>query len=650
MYCNIIVTKPFDQVFTYETKDHTITEGQVVIVPFGKKLEVGIVWNINVVKPKYKIKQINTVINNIKLNKFTLDFIKWIHNYTLAPLGLVLKLFLINKDVVNYKFNNEEKNVFNIKKVKLNQEQLKAKKNIIKLLNTSHKPIVLEGVTGSGKTEVYFDLIEKYIKQEKQILIMVPEISLTPQLEQRFNKRFGIDVDIWHSKISPKKRKEIWHRCYLGQPLIVIGARSSLFLPFTNLGIITIDEEHDPSYKQEDNIRYQARDLAVVRSKILRCGLILTSATPSLETINNVRVGKYNHIFLSEQFSGIPLPNVELIDLTKNKLGKNTWISSLMTKEIQKCLDKQEQALVFLNRRGYSPLSLCTECGFRHQCEQCSSWLVMHQKKNRLLCHHCGTIQLPTTQCPKCNNKDSIKFIGPGVERVAEELHSLFPKIIIEVMSSDIVNSPAKIKKLIESFSNKKIDVIVATQIMAKGYDFPNLSFVGVVDADAGLFGGDLRAIEKTYNLLQQVSGRAGRTKQKGKVMIQTYYPEQNIIQSIEKRDRDTFINNALEERKQFAIPPFGCMTSIIISGPSKSNVEKYALKLTQIKSNVKNIDILGPVEAPLNLLRGQYRYRILMKGKSRKNLNLVTKEMIASLKIPSSIKLVIDVDPYSFL
>ena len=650
MYCDIVVTKPFDQVFTYKTNDRSIKEGQIVIVPFGKKLEVGMVWKVNTSKTIHNIKEINTIIKNVKLSKSSIDFIKWIHGYTLAPLGLVLKLFLINKEVVDYRIDNNQKIVFNIKKVKLNNEQSIAKKNILKLLSSSNKPILLEGVTGSGKTEVYFDLIEKQVKKDKQILIMVPEISLTPQLEERFNKRFGISVDIWHSKISYKRRKEIWHRCYLGKPLIVIGARSSLFLPFKNIGIIIIDEEHDPSYKQEDNIRYQARDLAVVRAKIEKCGLILSSATPSLETINNVRIGKYNSIFLSKQFSGLPLPEIELIDLTKNKLEKNSWISSAMTKKMKKCLEKKEQVLVFLNRRGYSPLSLCTECGFRHRCEQCSSWLVMHQKKKRLLCHHCGTIEIPTTQCPKCQNKNSIKYIGPGVERVAEELLSIFPSKKIDVMSSDIVNSPTKIRKMISNFSEKKIDIIVATQIMAKGYDFPNLSFVGVVDADAGLFGGDMRAIEKTYNLLQQVSGRAGRSKQKGKVMIQTYFPEQSIIKSIKKRDRNTFVKNALEEREQFGIPPFGFMTSIIISGSSKSNVEKYSLKLIQARQLTTNIDVLGPVEAPLALLRGHYRYRILLKGQNRKKLNLFTKKMMSSFKTPSSIKVVIDVDPYSFL
>ncbi len=650
MYYNIIVARPFDKVFTYETDDQSLEIGQIVIVPFGKAMDVGMVLEIGVKKPQYSIKKINTIIYDLKLNNKNIKFLKWVSDYTLAPLGSVLKLLIINKDIVSYK--KEDKNILKpiFKTTLLNAEQDKAKKDIIKIQKQSNKPIVLEGVTGSGKTEVYFDLIELHIKKSKQILIMVPEISLTPQLENRFNDRFGMDIDIWHSKITSKKRKEIWHKCYQGDPLVVIGARSSLFLPFKNLSLIVIDEEHESSYKQEDNIRYQARDLAVVKSNIEKNNLILTSATPSLETINNINKKKYHHVFLSKQYSGLPLPEISLVDLSKNKLEKDKWISSLLNIEIKTCLDNKEQALIFLNRRGYSPLSLCVECGYRYQCTQCSSWLVMHQQKKRLLCHQCGNIQEMSLDCQNCSAKDSIKFVGPGVERVAEELLQIFPDKKIRVMSSDIINSPKKIKDLIYSFSNKEIDIIVATQIMAKGYDFPNLSLVGVIDADAGLFGSDMRAIEKTYNLLQQVSGRAGRSKKPGKVIIQTYYTEQPIIQSLKNRDRPSFVKQALIEREQFQIPPFGFLTSIIISGPSKPIVEKISHKIVFNKKYSDEVTVLGPVEAPINLLKGQFRFRILIKGKSRRNLNNLTKKMLSSIKIPSNVRIVIDVDPYTFM
>ena len=651
MLYDVVVTRPFDKVFTYFSTNEQLEIGQVVLVPFGKKIEAGIIWKKNVKNPGYEIKEVTKICNDLILQNSSIDFINWIASYTLAPLGAVLKLFLINNNIVEFdkekldSFNNTEPSL-----VTLSEEQANSFKEITQSFNKSNKPVLLEGVTGSGKTEVYFEIIDKFLKEKKQILIMVPEISLTPQLETRVKKRFGMEVCLWHSKITKKNRQKIWHKCFAGDPVIVIGARSSLFLPFTNLGLIVVDEEHDSSYKQEDNIRYQARDLAVVRAKIEKNFILLASATPSLETINNVKIKKYDQVYLSKQFSGTPLPEISIIDLNKNKLDKDKWISQSIIDSISQCLDNKEQTLIFLNRRGYSPLTLCNSCGFRYECDQCSSWMVMHQHKKVFLCHQCGTIKKLNLDCPQCNEKDSIKFVGPGVERVAEELKEFFPGKNISIMSSDNVNTPNKIKKFITDINNKDIDIIVATQIMAKGYDFPNLSLVGIVDADAGLFGGDPRAIEKTFNLLQQVGGRAGRGKKIGKVFLQTYFPDQEIIKSIQLREREAFIERALEERKNFNIPPFGFMTSIILSSHTKALVLKHASRLAQQDQNSENIKILGPVEAPIFLLRGQYRYRILLKSKSRKNLNKFTKKIVEKTKLPSSVKLIIDVDPYSFM
>ena len=651
MLYDVVVTRPFDKVFTYSSTNEQLEIGQVVLVPFGKKIEAGIIWKKNVKNPGYEIKEVIKICNDLILQNSSIDFINWIASYTLAPLGAVLKLFLINNDIVEFdkekldSFNNTEPSL-----VSLSEEQENSFKEITQSFNKSNKPVLLEGVTGSGKTEVYFEIIDKFLKEKKQILIMVPEISLTPQLETRVKKRFGMEVCLWHSKITKKNRQKIWHKCFVGDPVIVIGARSSLFLPFTNLGLIVVDEEHDSSYKQEDNIRYQARDLAVVRAKIEKNFILLASATPSLETINNVKIKKYDQVYLSKQFSGTPLPEISIIDLNKNKLDKDKWISQSIIDSISQCLENKEQTLIFLNRRGYSPLTLCNSCGFRYECDQCSSWMVMHQHKKVFLCHQCGTIKKLNLDCPQCNEKDSIKFVGPGVERVAEELKEFFPGKNISIMSSDNVNTPNKIKKFITDINNKDIDIIVATQIMAKGYDFPNLSLVGIVDADAGLFGGDPRAIEKTFNLLQQVGGRAGRGKKIGKVFLQTYFPDQEIIKSIQLREREAFIERALEERKNFNIPPFGFMTSIILSSHTKALVLKHASRLAQQDQNSENIKILGPVEAPIFLLRGQYRYRILLKSNSRKNLNKFTKKIVEKTKLPSSVKLIIDVDPYSFM
>ncbi len=651
MLYDVVITRPFDKVFTYSSTNNQLEIGQIVLVPFGKKIEVGIIWKKNVKNPGYEIKEITKICNQLILKNSSINFINWIASYTLAPIGAVLKLFLINNDIVE--FDKEKLDIFNNTEpslVSLSEEQENSFKEIIQSFNKSNKPVLLEGVTGSGKTEVYLEIIDKFSKEKKQILIMVPEISLTPQLETRVKKRFGMEVCLWHSKITKKNRQKIWHKCFAGDPVIVIGARSSLFLPFTNLGLIVVDEEHDTSYKQEDNIRYQARDLAVVRTKIEKNFILLASATPSLETINNVKIKKYHQVYLSKQFSGTPLPEISIIDLNKNKLDKDKWISQTIIDSISQCLENKEQTLIFLNRRGYSPLTLCNSCGFRYECDQCSSWMVMHQHKKVFLCHQCGTIKKLNLDCPQCSETDSIKFVGPGVERVAEELKEFFPRKNISIMSSDNVNTPNKIKKFITDINNKDIDIIVATQIMAKGYDFPNLSLVGIVDADAGLFGGDPRAIEKTFNLLQQVGGRAGRGKKIGKVFLQTFFPDQEIIKSIQLREREAFIERALEERKKFNIPPFGFMNSIILSSHTKALVLKHALRLTQQDENSENIKILGPVEAPISLLRGQYRYRILLKSNSRKNLNKFTKKIVEKTKLPSSVKLIIDVDPYSFM
>jgi primosomal protein N' (replication factor Y) (superfamily II helicase) len=655
MFCNVIVTRPFDQIFTYKLKKgQIIKEGSIVSVPFGKSNnQIGMVESVSKnlnLNNNYKIKEVEKVFDSIILNTNIIKFIYWISDYTLSPIGLVLKLFIINEKIINFSIKEKKENIYIPDKIKLNDDQKIARATINKLLLKPTHPLVLEGVTGSGKTEVFFEAVETVIKKKQQALIMVPEISLTPQLETRFLKRFGFLPNIWHSKISEKNRKEIWHRSYLGESMIVVGARSSLFLPFKKLGLIVVDEEHDGSYKQEDNIRYQARDLAIVRGKIDNTLVILSSATPSLETQNNINKKKYKHVFLPSQFSGTKLPPIELIDLQKNKLEKNKWISNKIYEELKNCLVKKEQALLFLNRRGYSPLSLCIECGYRYQCEQCTSWLVMHHEKKRLLCHHCGSIHSIDPNCPKCLKKDSIKLIGPGVERVKEELNILFPEKSIGIMSSDNANTPKKIKKIINDFENKKIDILVATQIMAKGYDFPNLSFVGVIDADTGLLGGDMRAIEKTFNLLQQVSGRAGRAKKQGKVFIQTYYPKQPIITSLQKRDRKKFIEQSLKDREDFMIPPFGFMTSLIISGSSKAKTEMYGKKIVQLSKIPENLNILGPVEAPIFLLRGLYRFRILIKGNNRKILNKFTRFILKKCPAPTSIKLIVDVDPYSFM
>ncbi len=658
MYCQVIVPIPFEKEFTYICpKDLLLKEGDVVLVPFGKRKEeiaiVSKVFKRN--KSNISIKHLKTVkktINNINLKSSIFEFLKWVSDYTLYPKGLILKMILSNKKIVSYQIKNtdEIKKNYISKKINLNLEQKNIFDSIKRNLYKKHKTIVLEGVTGSGKTEVYFKAIQHILNLDLQVLILLPEISLTPQIEKRFLIHFGFSPDVWHSKISESKKCKIWHRCYLGRSKIIIGARSSLFLPFKNLGLIIVDEEHDISYKQEDGVRYHGRDMAIVRSKFENIPIILSTATPSIETYFNIFNKKYNHVFLSKQYSGYDLPNINLVNLKKENLEKNSWISHKIIKEIKNCIKNKEQSLLFLNRRGYSPLTICGSCGYRFQCNYCSSWLVMHSVKKILSCHHCGFTISIKEECPNCKSTNSLKYIGPGIERVAEELYSKFPNSKIEIMSSENMNTPNKIKKIIDRIENKQIDILVGTQILAKGYHFPNLSLVGVLDADAGLMGGDLRASEHTFNLLQQVSGRAGRTKSIGKVFIQTYFIENLLITSLISRDRELFLKRVLLERKQFNLPPFSCLIAIIISGTSKANTLNFSQKIVKKFQIKKDISILGPVEAPLFLLRGKFRYRILIKGNKRRELNAFAKNWLKDIPIPRNIRVIIDVDPYSFM
>ena len=658
MFCKIIVPVPINKEYTYRYPQHLILKkGDVVEVPFGKrKSELGLVYEIikksELNYPIKNIKEIFNKINNVQINNCMLEFIEWVSKYTLYPKGLILKMVLPSLDIVNYKGDiNKEKEIIKYKKnIKLNIEQKKAFKLIERNLKYKQKTIVLEGVTGSGKTEVFFEVVKKIIKKNVQVLILLPEISLTPNIEKRFINRIGFSPEIWHSKISISKKRKIWNRCYTGESKIIVGARSSLFLPFKNLGLIIVDEEHDTSYKQEDGVRYQARDMGVVRSNIEKIPIILSTATPSIETYLNIKKKRYEHIFLSKQYSGFDLSRTHLINLQKEKLGKNKWISEKIVKGISSCLDNNKQSLIFLNRRGYAPLTVCSSCGYRMQCEYCSSWLVMHNIKNILCCHHCGFIKNLSDKCLKCKSENSLKFIGPGIERIAEELKNNFPKANIEILSSENMGTYKKIIEIINRIEQKKINIMVGTQILAKGHHFPNLSLVGVIDADAGLMGGDLRASEHTYNLLQQVSGRAGRSIEVGDVYIQTYFENNPLIQSLKKHDRESFLKYTLNERKNFNLPPYVYLISLIFSGFSKDEVFNYSKETINKFPINDDISILGPVEAPIFLLRGRYRYRVLLKGNKRKELNLYVEKWLKNITLPRSMRLIIDVDPYSFM
>ena len=662
MLYDVLVLAPFTKSFTYKyPKKIKLTTGDVVEIPFGKrKSEIGLIVNTtqaNKIKyPLKKIKEIKRKISDVRLDANLIKFVSWVSDYNLYPKGIVLKMVLPKIEILDYKIKNESqlkneiKNKNELTKTILNKEQkeayLKIKSNLIK----NHKVTVLEGVTGSGKTEVYFECIKDILKNKKQVLILLPEISLTPDLKYRFISKFGFEPAIWHSKISQKIKRNIWHNCYSGKSKIIVGARSSLFLPFKNLGLIIVDEEHDISYKQEDGVRYHARDMAIVRSKIEKIPIVLSTATPSLETFYNIIKKKYERVFLSKQYSGSDLSRIHIIDLKKQKLEKNIWISDEIIHAIKKSLDNKKQSLIFLNRRGYAPLTICSNCGDRIQCDYCSAWLVMHNKKFSLSCHHCGFTKPFIDECYKCKEKKTMRLVGPGIERVAEEVKNKFPKAKVEILSSENMNTNKKIESIINKIKLKEVDIMVGTQILAKGHNFPSLSLVAVIDSDSGLKGGDLRASEHTYNLLEQVGGRAGRTDEVGDVYIQTYFTSDPIIESIKTRDRRSFLKNILSDREKFNLPPFSQLIAIVVSGPSKGNLVSFINKILKEFPKKNNIKLMGPAEAPIFLLRGRYRYRILLSSSNRRELNQYVQKWLKNINVSNNIRVTPDVDPYSFM
>lgn len=538
--------------------------------------------------------------------------------------------------------------------VKLTKEQQKAADILCQKIDNGFSVTLLDGITGSGKTEVYFEAIAKTLENNKQVLILVPEISLTSQWLSRFQKRFGVRPANWHSGLSVKERTDTWKAIIEGRVKVIVGARSSLFLPYTNLGLIVIDESHDHSFKQEDSVNYQGRDMAIVRAKIEHLPVILSTATPDLETLVNVDEGKYDCVKLNNRFANAVLPNINIIDLKKDKPQKGewgvSWISPTLVKALDENLKKGEQSVLFLNRRGYAPLLICRDCGHRIECPSCSAWLTEHKKSAKLLCHHCGYFDEIPNKCPHCRSETGLTACGPGVERVTEEVVKRFPYAKIEMLSSDNASSFNAISKILEKMERKEIDILVGTQIIAKGHHFPDLTLVGIIDADLGLMGSDLRASEQTYQLLSQVAGRAGRGDKAGNVYLQTVYPENNVLKSLINNDRKSFIDFEKDSRRLLNYPPFGKLAAIIISGKNQKNVSKIAAQLGNIAPNNQYISVLGPAPAPLFLLRDNYRFRLLLKTTKNINIQKVLSEWIKMVNIPSSIKVEIDVDPYSFM
>ena len=512
---------------------------------------------------------------------------------------------------------------------------------------------VLDGVTGSGKTEVYFEAVSTALDQGHQVLVMLPEIALSAQWLARFRARFGVEPAVWHSELGTRQRRETWRAVAEGRAQVVVGARSALWLPFRTLGLIVVDEEHDAAFKQEDGVIYHARDMAVVRARLEGCPIVLVSATPSLETVVNVETGRYRRERLPDRHGGAQLPAIETVDLRETPPARGTWLAPALRTALAETLDAGEQALLFLNRRGYAPLTLCRACGHRFHCPNCSAWLVEHRFAGTLECHHCGFQRAQPEACPACEAEGSFAACGPGVERLAEEVDEAFPGARWAVLTSDTVRGPSQVQDLVDAIVAHEVDVLIGTQMVAKGHHFPQLTLVGVVDADLGLAGGDMRAAERTYQLLHQVGGRAGRGGRPGRVVLQTYAAEHPVIEALAAGDRDSFMEKEAAAREAHGLPPFGRLVAVIASGPSESDTLRAAAALARIAradEKTLGIQVLGPAPAPLKLLRGRHRFRLLFKTARGTLIQPHMRRWLAALDRRARARLQVDIDPHSFM
>ena len=511
-------------------------------------------------------------------------------------------------------------------------------------------PFLLDGVTGSGKTEAYFEAIAASLANGRQTLVLLPEIALTEAFLRRFEERFGAAPVVWHSSLKSTERRRAWRAIAAGTAQVVVGARSALFLPYADLGLIVVDEAHEVSFKQDDGVRYNARDVAVMRARFEGVPVILASATPALESLQMAASGVYTKIDLADRFGGAKLPHIDTVDLTEETPERGRWLAPRLVEEMRARLERGEQSLLFLNRRGYAPLTLCRNCGFRFQCPNCSAWLVEHRLSRRLACHHCGHETAPPANCPECGEPECLVACGPGVERIADEVAEILPEARIAVATSDTLNSPGRAAQFIAEVEAGAVDVIVGTQLVTKGFHFPELTLVGVVDADLGLEGGDLRAAERTYQQVAQVAGRAGRGAKPGEVLIQTRHPKAAVIAALAAGDRDAFYEAETEARRHAGAPPFGRWAAIIVSSEDENEAREAAKRIGATAPNLDDVMILGPAPAPMALLRGRYRYRLLLNARRSAEVQQVIRDWLGALSFAPGVRVAVDIDPYSFV
>jgi primosomal protein N' (replication factor Y) len=652
----VLLPVPLNQIYDYAVPESmSLTVGDMVLVPFGSRRLYGVVWRISDLSETAKpLKEIYDKFVLPAISPVNLEFIEWVANYTLTPLGAMLKLMLSVPQVFKI-LKRQSKKINQVltphpdfSPIHFSPAQNVAYQDLKSRLNQGYSVSVLDGVTGSGKTEVYLELIAEVLRNQKQALVLLPEISLSPQMIERFTKRFGASPSLWHSLLTPAQRRETWKQILKGEAKVIIGARSALFLPYSSLGLIVVDEEHEQTYKQDEGAIYQGRDMAVVRASLDHIPIILASATPSLETYHNCQQGRYHEVSLENRFGEASLPEVEIIDLKESK--SKEWISAPLFNEITKTTAAGEQVLLFLNRRGYAPLTLCSACGTKVECPFCTAWLVDHRVQGRLICHYCGHAVSPLKECMNCHAKDSFIACGPGVERLAEEVIGRFPHLKYCIISSDLISNVQELDLILSKIKNNQVSIIIGTQMIAKGHHFPHLTLVGVIDADLGLQGGDLRGSERTYQLLQQVGGRAGREQKLGKVLLQTYYPEHPVMQALITGQRTEFLRQELLMRESNSMPPFSRLAALILTGMEEEKVKQEALRLVSAVPRNASVEILGPAPSPIYMIRGRYRWRILVKAPRNYNLQKFLKLWLYSLKLPSSVRLKVDIDPYNFL
>ena len=645
----VLIPRIFDHPHTYLSGDlKNLKPGSIVLVPFGNEEEIGVVWDTDEkTNKKFKIKKIIEQ-KSFSFNENIVKFINWFSLYNLVPKGMVLKMFLGDKSFLSKSINpNLEKKS---KKVKfnLNIDQKKCLKDISSFGNKFNVTL-LKGVTGSGKTIVYFEKIKEKIYQNKQVLVLLPEIFLTNQFDKRFEDYFGFKPAVWHSKITKKNRKIIWQNIINKKIKLVVGARSSLFLPFKNLGLIVVDEEHDTSYKQDEGIRYNARDMAISRASIENIPLLLSTSIPSLETYNNVKNKKYNLTTLKKRYKDFSLPNTKIINLSLNKKKKNIWLDNKTLDLAKDYLAKGDQVLFFVNRRGYAPFVICKNCGIKLKCPNCSIFLTFHKFINKAMCHHCGHKADIKKKCDKTEINCEFQMYGPGVEKIFSELKQIFPKKIIKILSSDFLNKKKETKNLLSDIEKNKINILVGTQLISKGFNFPNLNCIVVVDADFSGMGFDLRSNEKNIQLYNQLSGRAGRFSKDSLIIYQTFDPSDKTLNCLLENQQERFFEEEIYLREQKKLPPFTRLIAFIISSNNQDESYLEAQKIKKSLSDLSDVDVMGPVSSPIFKIKNKYRTRLLLRSKANILIQRNVSKILKKINISKKIKLTVDVDPLNF-